>query len=479
MNRNLMGLSELVLDPSKNELSLQRSPQPMKAKIFTLLSTLSIASICHGEVKVTFERAKDASGDFKFEKVPAPRRGDVGAKATFTLIEGERDRSGGGLEKLRDGRLPRSADEPASNFFFRPGTDGGRILVDLGSAIELKEVNTYSWHGGTRGPQVYKVYGSEGQADGTATQPKRPADPTTAGWKLLATVDTREGEGGGKDGQFGVNIADSTGSLGKLRYLLFDVFRAETADDFGNTFLSEIDVIDKAAPNAPEEPINQSITKSVEIEDGTRFTIETTESPDLTEWAHRDLVPVVQKWYPKLVAMLPSEGFTAPRTFSITFTDEYKGVAATMGNRVVCAPPWYRRQLKGEAIGSVVHELVHVVQQYGRARRAGGNRAPGWLVEGLCDYIRWYLYEPDTKGCEIPPGRAASAKYDASYRVTANFLSFVITKYDKDLIKELNAAMREGRYTPEIWKTRTGKPVEELAEEWKKALAEPAPAAAN
>jgi hypothetical protein len=261
--------------------------------------------------------------------------------------------------------------------------------------------------------------------------------------------------------------------------LLFDISPTENTDAFGNTFYSEIDVIDKNAPAVAEEPADQSIVKSAEIEDGTRFTIETTEAPDLTEWAHKELLPVVQKWYPKLVAMLPSEGFTAPRTFSLNFTNEYKGVAATMGNRVVCAPPWFRQQLKREAFGAVVHELVHVVQQYGRARREGGTRPPGWLVEGLCDYIRWYLFEPETKGAEIRPRNVATARYDASYRVTANFLNFVVTKYDKDLIKELNAAMREGRYTAEIWKTRTGKPVEELAEEWKKSLAETPAASGN
>lgn len=275
-------------------------------------------------------------------------------------------------------------------------------------------------------------------------------------------------------------MADSSGSLGKWRYLLLDISRTESKDDWGNTFFSEFDFIDKAAPAEAEKPAPQPITKSVEIEDGSRFTIETTETPDLTEWAHRDLLPVVQKWYPKIVAMLPSEGFTAPRTFSITFTDEYKGVAATIGNRVVCAPPWFRRQLKGEAIGAVVHELVHVVQQYGRARRSGGMRPPGWLVEGLCDYIRWYLYEPESKGAEIQARNVADARYDASYRVTANFLHFVVTKYDKDLIKEVNAAMREGRYSPEFWKTRTKKTVEELAEEWKRELSGTAkPAGAN
>jgi hypothetical protein len=429
-------------------------------------------------LKVTTERADNATGAYKFSKIPAPRRADAGAKATFTLVDGERDRAGGEVERLHDGRLPRTEDEPAGNFFFRPGTDGGRILADLGSVIDLKEVNSYSWHGGTRGPQVYKIYASDGKAEGFAAQPKRPTDPTTVGWKLLGAVDTRPASGE-MGGQYGVNLSDPTGSLGQFRYLLLDAFRTETADAFGNTFFSEIDFIDKAAPAAPEEPANQPITKSVEIEDGTRFTIETTETPELTEWADRDLLPVVQQWYPKLVAMLPSEGFTAPRTFSITFTDEYKGVAATMGNRVVCAPPWFRRQLKGEAIGAVVHELVHVVQQYGRARRPGGTRPPGWLVEGLCDYIRWYLYEPQSKGAEIRPGSAATARYDASYRVTANFLNFVITKYDKDLIKELNAAMREGRYSAEIWKTRSGKPVEELAEEWKKMLAGPEAKPAN
>jgi hypothetical protein len=289
------------------------------------------------------------------------------------------------------------------------------------------------------------------------------------GWKLLATVDTRPAPGE-PGGQFGVSITDTAGTMGRQQYLLFDISRTEDADAFGNTFYSEIDVIDKNAPVGTDEPVDQPIVKSVEMEDGTRFTIETTEAPDLTEWAHKELLPVVQAWYPKIVAMLPSEGFTAPRTFSINFTNEYKGVAATMGNRVVCAPPWFRQQLKGEAIGAVVHELVHVVQQYNRARRVGGNRPPGWLVEGLCDYIRWYLYEPESKGAEIRPRNIANARYDGSYRVTANFLNFVVGKYDKDLIKELNAAMREGRYTAEFWKTRTAKPVEELADEWKKSL---------
>ena len=205
--------------------------------------------------------------------------------------------------------------------------------------------------------------------------------------------------------------------------------------------------------------------ESVDIADGgCRFTVDTTEAPDLTDWAHGELIPVLRQWYPRIVRMLPGEGYTAPNTFSVTFTNRYKGVAATGGNRIECDPSWYRGQLKGEAIGSVVHELVHVVQGYRR------GRPPGWLVEGIPDFIRWYLYEPQSKGCEISPNQAASAKHDGSYRVSANFLNFVVGKYDKDLIKELNAALRDGRYDAGIWKSRTGHSVEELADEWRKSL---------
>ena len=219
-----------------------------------------------------------------------------------------------------------------------------------------------------------------------------------------------------------------------------------------------------------KQPETRQLTESVEIEGGYRFTVETTEAPDLTDWAHKELIPVVQKWYPMIVKMLPSDGFTAPRTFSIIFTESYKGVAATMGNRIVCDPRWYRTELKREAIGSVVHELVHVVQQYGRVR------GPGWIIEGVADFIRWFLFEPQSHGADIPPKYAQQVRHDASYRVSANFLNWVVGRYDKALIAELNTTMREGRYDMEFWKKRTTHTVEELAVEWKKSLEASTPA---
>ena len=131
-----------------------------------------------------------------------------------------------------------------------------------------------------------------------------------------------------------------------------------------------------------------------------------------------------------------------------------RGVAGTSGNRVFCGGPWYRRNLKGEALGSIVHELVHVVQQYGRARLRNPDaaRTPVWVVEGIADYIRWFLYEPQTHGAEITRRNLARARFDASYRVSANFINWVTKTHDKDIVKKLNAAAREGRYSDELWK---------------------------
>ncbi|HPC61965.1 MAG TPA: basic secretory protein-like protein [Verrucomicrobiota bacterium] len=426
-------------------------------------------------VVVVNHRGEDAAPGFRFEQVPGPRRQDAAAKATFTLVDGRADANGAGLEALHDGLLPTEEDQPSANFFFRAGSRGGRIGVDLGAAIEVGAVNTYSWHPGGRGPQVYTLYGSVGTNAGFVAAPARPADPSTNGWVRLARVDTRPAAAM-MGGQYGVSIAGRGGALGVFRHLLFDIEPTDAADPFGHTFYSEIDVV---APNAPPEPAAEAVAgeagphrRTIRPEGGYEIVLDTSEAPDLTEWAERKLVPMIEEWYPKLVAMLPSEGYTAPQRVTINIRKDMQGVAATSGTRINCAANWMRRELNREAVGSVLHELVHVVQQYGRARRTqpSATRPPGWLVEGIPDYIRWFLYEPESRGAEIPARNLERARYDASYRVSANFLNWVVNHYDKDLVRKLNAAIREGKYSESLWKDYTGHTVEELGEKWKAEL---------
>ncbi len=426
------------------------------------VAALLWASAAFAAVQVVNER-NDLTTDFRFKLVPAPARNDAAAQAVFTLIAGQKDANSGGLDTLHDGQLPRTEDAPRENFFFAAGTAGGQVQIDLGRVLAIKQVNTYSWHNGDRGPQVYTLYASNTQA----------AAPDH--WKQIAHVDTRP-KGDEPGGQYGVSISDSTGSLGPYRYLLLDIAPTETNDPFGNTFFSEIDVLahNGPAPDAVATPPARA--EMVEAEGGTfRFLIDTTEAPDLTDWAHTELAPVLREWYPRIVKLLPGEGYEAPRNVRIFFGADMTGlVAGTSGTRVYCAAPWCRQNLKGEAKGAIVHELVHVVQQYGRTRRKpNATPPPGWVTEGIADYIRWFIFEPQTHGAEIGARDRARVRYDASYRITANFLNWVATTYDPLIVKHLNAVTRAGRYDEALWQQRTGHTVQELGDEWKAALAKP------
>lgn len=211
-----------------------------------LAAVLALAVQSPSQVKVIIERntGRDATLEFKFKNGIAPAKDDLAVHARVRLVLGRTDPAGAGLSALTDGILPENEDQPAANFFFNAGSYGGRLLFDFGSIIEIAQVNSYSWHSGSRGPQLYNLFGSDGSDPKFNAQPDGRTDPATCGWKLLATVDTRPKQGD-PGGQYGVNISDSSGALGKFRYLLFDIVPTETDDPWGNTFFSEIDVVAK------------------------------------------------------------------------------------------------------------------------------------------------------------------------------------------------------------------------------------------
>lgn len=219
----------------------------MPFKLILLFATLAaLLFTVPADVKVTVDRNVDleATYAFKFKNVPSPVKDDAAAKATLALVLGRRDPNGARLSALTDGLLPSEEDQPDANFFFAQGTRGGRIRMDFGSVIEIAQVNSYSWHPNTRGPQVYNLYGSDGSDPKFNAAPDEKTNPADCSWKLIATVYTipKQGEMGG---QYGVSISDPSGSLGKFRYLLFDCDATEVDDPWGNTFFSEIDVIKK------------------------------------------------------------------------------------------------------------------------------------------------------------------------------------------------------------------------------------------
>ncbi|HJT66868.1 MAG TPA: hypothetical protein VJ749_10450 [Pyrinomonadaceae bacterium] len=218
----------------------------MRLNLLLLISATFIVVFNHNPNGV-------ATREFKFKDVPSPIANDAAATAKLTLIDGELDGNSADLSALIDGRLPTDEDDPGANVFFNAGSSGGRFRIDLGNPIDIAQINSYSWHPNSRGPQLYKLYAAAGTEPQLDLNPKRGVDPATRGWKFITTVNTlpQQGEDGG---QYGVSVRntsgrlDASGSLGKYRYLLFDCYVTELYDNRGNTFYSEIDVIATQRP---------------------------------------------------------------------------------------------------------------------------------------------------------------------------------------------------------------------------------------
>jgi hypothetical protein len=186
--------------------------------------------------------------------------------------------------------------------------------------------------------------------------------------------------------------------------------------------------------------------------------VDVSDAPEMKAWAEK-AARVCERQYPMICAELMSDGFKPLTVIQMALKKDYEGVAQAGGWRITGSVKYFQGHPKD--IGAMVHETVHCVQLY----RARTN--PGWLVEGVADYIRFFKYEP-TKPRPLPPEQAV---YDSSYRVTAAFLAFVAERYDPQIVRKLNAAMRAGTYKPNTWMMLTGHSVEALGREWQKSLA--------
>jgi hypothetical protein len=195
-----------------------------------------------------------------------------------------------------------------------------------------------------------------------------------------------------------------------------------------------------------------------------RILVFTSETSDLNDWG-KHAGELCAEWYPKIAELLPSDGFKPPAEVQIIFVPGMRGVAGTSRDVIRVSANYVRGHTND--FGMIIHELTHVVQSY------HGRGNPGWMVEGVADYIRLTHFEPMARRPRINPEKAS---YRDAYKTTAIFLEWVEKTKDQQLVKELNRAMREGTFDVELFKTRTGKTVDDLWEEFASSLAPAAPA---
>lgn len=145
----------------------------------------------------------------------------------------------------------------------------------------------------------------------------------------------------------------------------------------------------------------------------------------------------------------------APTQVGIVIDPAYDGIAF-VGEKAQAAtitinPAWLAKH-PGD-IDLVTHEAMHIVQGYPEYANA---RVPGWLVEGIADYAR-HRYGKDNAGAgwALPTQVKPEQNFDTGYRVTGAFLAWSEAQHP-GLVKALDGALREGRYTPALWETLSG-----------------------
>ena len=181
-------------------------------------------------------------------------------------------------------------------------------------------------------------------------------------------------------------------------------------------------------------------------------TIDTSAAPEHAKWAEQ-AKPVAEAWLPRLVNLLAVPGSGAvPDNIKVTVTPAYKGVAAASGDRITMASEWVREHPE-DAVGALIHELVHVIQGY-----PGGSEH--WLTEGIADYVRWGIYEGKPPGYFPRPGKPQG--YRDAYQVAAGFLLWLESGEAPGIVRSCHAALKAGRYTQELFRTATGKSLDEL-----------------
>lgn len=199
--------------------------------------------------------------------------------------------------------------------------------------------------------------------------------------------------------------------------------------------------------------------------------IDVSDFPEGKAWAEKAKA-VVQQWYGPLTSMLATNGidpvtgekgraYEPYKVIKLTFKKEISAPAWAAGGEITVSGKWITEH--PDDLGMMVHELTHVIQQY------RGPNTPGWLTEGIADYIRWWRYEPEL---HATTGRTkidfSKAKYTDAYRTTGKWLAWTSRKYDMRLVPCLDKALRSGEDPMPVFKRLTGKTADELWEEFAK-----------
>jgi hypothetical protein len=194
---------------------------------------------------------------------------------------------------------------------------------------------------------------------------------------------------------------------------------------------------------------------------------------------------LVTEWYPRINAILFGKDYPLalkevqvifePKSYAVFGPDrvevpahEEEDIPRSIGRIHVNFS--YLERVKYPYPATLIHELTHVNQQY--------KNYPDWLNEGMADYVRHAHFERDIEakllpldgyrfdGKQMDQAKFRKEGYLLGYTIAAPFLFWLEQRKDPGLIIALNHALRDGRYSPDIFQQRCGASLDALWSEF-------------
>ena len=211
----------------------------------------------------------------------------------------------------------------------------------------------------------------------------------------------------------------------------------------------------QAHTGLPLEQLWKDCRKSLLKSHPLTVTCDVRNAPDMAEFG-KTCCKLAKTHYPTICRILGGKDYAAPQTIKFVLIRRFPYPAACTGEGVALGIKWFK-QHPGD-LGAVIHEMTHVAQNYPQHKYT-------WLSEGLTDYVRYRIGLDD--GWKIPDGYRPGQKLENGYRDTAAFLLWV-EKKDPGIIPALHHAFLDGSITLDIFWHRTGYPLDELWETYKR-----------
>lgn len=148
--------------------------------------------------------------------------------------------------------------------------------------------------------------------------------------------------------------------------------------------------------------------------------------------------------YPKLLETFNPDALK--RVYFI-IDPTYDGVAYSFGDVVVFGYDYMEGHPEDGDVA--VHETMHKIQADYQ-----GN-VPGWLTEGMADYVRDRFGVDDPDNWSLPD-YAPDQNYDGSYGITARYLLWIEKHKHQNFVQELNDALLDGVDYQLFWNQTLG-----------------------